>query len=85
MKRPPHEIVIDTMMRNLTLLHREVFYLRTQMNEVQDMLLKAQNKKLNKTDLEDNRQSIFRTHSKEVREKLKEYGDKYNFDANNIL
>jgi len=35
-------------------------------------LLKAQNKKLNKTDLEDNRQAIFRTHSKEVREKLKE-------------
>jgi len=85
MKRPPHEIVIDTMMRNLTLLHREVFYLRTQMNEVQDMLLTAQNKKLNKTDFEDNRKAIFRAHSKEVREKLKEYGDKYNFDANNIL
>jgi len=85
MKKPPHEIVIDTMMRNLTLLHREVFYLRTQMNEIQDMLLIAQNKKLNKTDLENNRQAIFRAHSKEVREKLKEYGDEYNFDANNIL
>jgi hypothetical protein len=85
MKKPPHEIVIDTMMRNLTLLHREVFYLMTQMNEIQDMLLIAQNKKLNKTDLENNRQAIFRAHSKEVREKLKEYGDEYNFDANNIL
>jgi len=85
MKKPPHDIVIDTMMRNLTLLHREVFYLRTQMNEIQDMLLIAQNKKLNKTDFENNRQAIFRAHSKEVREKLKEYGDEYNFDANNIL
>ena len=85
MKKQPHEIVIDTMMRNLTLLHREVFYLRTQMNEIQDMLLIAQNKKLNKTDFENNRLAIFRAHSKEVREKLKEYGDKYNFDANNIL
>jgi hypothetical protein len=82
---PPHEIVIDKMMRNLTLLHREVFYLRTQMNEVQDMLLMAHYKKLKKTDFEDNRQTIFRAHSKEVREKLKEYGSKYNFDANNIL
>jgi hypothetical protein len=85
MKKLPHDIVIDTMMRNLTLLHREVFYLRTQMNEIQDMLLIAQNKKLNKTDFENNRQAIFRAHSKEVREKLKEYGDEYNFDANNIL
>ena len=85
MKRPPHDIIIDTMMRNLTLLHREVFYLRTQMNEIQDMLLIAQNKKLKRTDFENKRQTMFREHSKEVRGKLKEYGDKYNFDANNIL
>ncbi len=85
MIRLPHETIIDKMMRNLTLLHREVFYLRTQMNEVQDMLFYSQNKKLNRTDLENDRQAMFRAHSKEVREKLKNYGDEHNFDANSIL
>jgi hypothetical protein len=85
MKQSPHEMLINTMMRNLTLLHREVFYLRTQMNEVQDMLFTAQNKKLNETDFKNKRRAMFKAHQEEVKEKLENYGDEYNFEAKNIL